>query len=184
MGAGSWAGRGRPGTHPAPLTVMTTQPLPPAPATSVTAHVCGEHRRIQALLRDVCTDFDAGRMTAARDSCEAFDRHLLRHNRVEEQLLFPLFDARLGMVGGPTATLRQEHRELERAAALMRDALDHDDADAFRDALRFVRATLSQHHSKEEHVLFPTTDAALSDFERSAAMERLQWDWPRGHPLE
>jgi hemerythrin-like domain-containing protein len=158
------------------LPVVTTQPIPPSPAASVTAHVCREHGRIQALLRDVCDDVDAGRMDAARGACDALDRNLLRHNRREEQLLFPLFEARLGIVGGPTATLRQEHREMERAVALMRDALDHGDADAFRDALRFLRSTLPQHHSKEEHVLFPTTEAALSDAERSAAMERLQRD--------
>jgi iron-sulfur cluster repair protein YtfE (RIC family) len=153
---------------------VTTQPLPPTPITSVTDHVCREHGRIEALLRDVCGDVDAGRMDAARGNCEALDRQLLRHNRMEEQLLFPLFEARVGILGGPTATLRQEHREIEHAVTLMRSALDHDDAEAFRDALRFVRSTISQHHAKEEHVLFPTTDAALSETERAAAMERLQ----------
>jgi hemerythrin superfamily protein len=165
-----------PGTYRALPPVMTTQPLPPDPADSLTAHVCREHGCIEALLRDVCTDVDAGRMEAARTTCEAFDRRLVRHNRLEEHLLFPLFEARVGIVGGPTATLRQEHREIERTVSLMRDALDHDDADAFRDGLRFLRSTLSQHHSKEEHVLLPTTDAALSESERAAAMERLQRD--------
>ena len=155
---------------------MMTQPLPLVSTASVTAHVCGEHRRIQALLRAVCSDVDAGRMDAARGTCDALDRQLLRHHRVEEQLLFPLFEARVGIVGGPTAVLRQEHREIEHAVALMREALDHDDADAFREAVRFVLTTLSQHHSKEEHVLFPTTEAALSEAEREAAMERLQRD--------
>jgi iron-sulfur cluster repair protein YtfE (RIC family) len=157
-----------------PLPIVTTRPLPPPPTARVTDHVCREHGRIDALLRDVCGDVDAGRMEAARGNCEALDRQLLRHNRMEEQLLFPLFEARVGIVGGPTATLRQEHREIEHAVTLMRDALDHDDVDAFRDALRFVRTMISQHHAKEEHVLFPTTDAALSEADRVAAMERLQ----------
>jgi hemerythrin-like domain-containing protein len=80
----------------------------------------------------------------------------------------------VGIVGGPTAALRDEHRELARSVVLMREALERDDAEAFQDALRLLATTLRQHCSKEERVLFPTTDAALSESERAAACERLR----------
>ena len=153
---------------------MTTQPSPLAPTDSLTAHVCREHGLLNALLRDVCHDVDTGQLDAARISGEAFERRLARHLRVEERLLFPLFEARVGILGGPTATLRQEHREIERCVSLMREALDRGDADAFQDSLRLLRTILRQHYAKEEHVLFPTTDAALSESERVAARERLR----------
>jgi hemerythrin-like domain-containing protein len=153
---------------------VTTSILPLAETDTVTTHVCREHALLNALLRDVCDDVEAARLDAARSGCEAFERRLRRHLRVEESLLFPLFEARLGIVGGPTATLRQEHREMERTVALMCEALGRGDLDAFEDSLRFLRTTLGQHYSKEEHVLFPTTDAALTDGERRAAGERLR----------
>ena len=163
----------RRGTHPAPASGVTTQPNPAPAAETLTTHVCPEHAVLHGLLRAVCDDVEAGRCAAARSACEAFERGLLRHFHTEEALLFPLFEARVGIVGGPTATLRQEHREIARSAGLLREALDRDDTDAFQDSVRFLRATLRQHCSKEERVLFPTTDAALSERELQAACERL-----------
>jgi hypothetical protein len=37
----------------------------------------------------------------------------------------------------------------------------------------FLQGTLAPHHSREEHVLYPTTDRALTDQERRAVVERL-----------
>jgi hemerythrin-like domain-containing protein len=153
---------------------MTTLTTPRVEADSVTVHVCREHGVLNGLLRRVCDDVDAGRLDAARCSCDAFERRLTRHIREEERLLFPLFEARVGIVGGPTATLRQEHRDIQRSVSLMCEALDRRDAEAFDDSLRFLRTTLRQHYAKEEHVLFPTTDAALSEGDRRAAGERLR----------
>jgi hemerythrin-like domain-containing protein len=151
---------------------------PPPAVESMTTHVCREHAALNALLRTTCDDVDAGRGAAARAACEAFERRLLRHIRIEEALLFPLFEARVGIVGGPTATLRQEHREIERSVGLMREALERGDTGAFQDALRFLSPTLRQHHSKEERVLVPTTEAALSEGERATACARLQRPLP------
>jgi hemerythrin-like domain-containing protein len=153
---------------------VMTQTLPAASLESITIYVKADHRRLDALLHAVCADVEAGRLRSAQLAYEAFDSGLARHIRFEEQLLFPLFEARVGIVGGPTATLRQEHRQIEHAAALMRDALDRSDAQAFRDGCAFLRALLPQHDSKEEHVLFPTTDRALSDAERAAVLRRLR----------
>jgi iron-sulfur cluster repair protein YtfE (RIC family) len=154
---------------------VSTQPNPPAAAAeTVTSHVRREHSALHGLLRDVCDDVEAGRGGAARAACEAFERRLLGHFRIEEAVLFPLFEARVGIVGGPTATLRQEHRDLARSVGLMRESLERDDAEAFQDSLRMLRTILRQHCSKEERVLFPTTDAALSETELAAACERLR----------
>ena len=153
---------------------MTTQPSPLTPDDTLTAHVCREHGVLNALLRAVCDDVDTGRLESARIGGEVLERRLACHMRVEERLLFPLFEARVGILGGPTATLRQEHQEIERCVSLMREALDRGDTDAFHDSLRLLWAILRQHYSKEEHVLFPTTDAALSEGERLAVRERLR----------
>jgi iron-sulfur cluster repair protein YtfE (RIC family) len=140
----------------------------------VTAYLSWDHHRLAVLLSDVELRVDAREFESAIDRCREFERGLTRHMRLEEDVLFPLFEARAGLVDGPTAALRAEHREIERAAALLREGLDRHDADAFHDGLSFLRATLQGHNSKEEHILFPTTDVLLTERERLALTERLQ----------
>ena len=58
------------------------------------------------------------------------ERALERHIRLEEEIVFPLFEARSGIVDGPTAVMRDEHRCLRRALALMRAGIEARDGTA------------------------------------------------------
>jgi iron-sulfur cluster repair protein YtfE (RIC family) len=140
---------------------------------TVTHYLSWDHDRLDAILADVALKVDAGKMGEARDTYRGFDHGLRRHIRIEEELLFPLFEARTGVVSGPTAVMRSEHREIERAIGLMREALGRGDADGFREGLRFLRAVLPDHNAKEEHVLYPTTDRLLSPAELASFVARL-----------
>jgi hemerythrin-like domain-containing protein len=140
---------------------------------TVTDYLSWDHDRLDAIVADVERKVNEGRVAEASQGYEEFDRGLRRHIRIEEELLFPLFEARTGVVSGPTAVMRSEHREIERAIGLMRDALGRQDAEAFRDGLRFLRAVLPEHNAKEEHVLYPTTDRLLSAPERVAFVTRI-----------
>lgn len=140
----------------------------------VTAYLSWDHHRLAVLLSDAELRVEAGDFDGAIARCWEFERGLARHMRLEEDVLFPLFEARSGLVGGPTASLRTEHREIERAVVLLREGLDRHDDEAFHDALSFLRASLQGHNSKEEHILFPMTDVLLTERERLALAERLQ----------
>jgi hemerythrin-like domain-containing protein len=161
---------------PAPPRGVTTHTITPTTPESVTSRIKQDHARLEALLCAACANVQDGRFEAARDAYEDFAAGLARHIRFEEQVLFPLFEARVGIVGGPTAMLRQEHREIEQAAGLMRAALRRHDAPAFAEACAFLRSLLPPHDAKEEHVLCPTTDQALSDHERAAVLRLLLRD--------
>jgi len=141
---------------------------------NVTAYLSWDHERLTGLLDDAEFGVEAGDFDGAADRCREFEGGLARHMRLEEEVLFPLFEARAGLVDGPTAVLRAEHREIERAAALVREGLERHDTEAFHDGLSFLRATLRCHDSKEEHILFPTIDVLLTERERLALTERLQ----------
>jgi hemerythrin superfamily protein len=140
----------------------------------VTAYLSWDHHRLAVLLSDAELRVEAGDFDGAVDRCREFERGLTRHMRLEEDVLFPLFEARSGLVDGPTAALRAEHREIERVELLLREALDRHDGEAFHDALSFLRATLQGHNSKEEHILFPMTDVLLTERERMALTVGLQ----------
>lgn len=142
---------------------------------SVTTYLSWDHDRLESILAEVCLKVDAGAMEQARRVYQDFQQGLTRHIRIEEELLFPVFETRTGMAGsGPTAVMRLEHREIERAMNIMRDGLAAGDAQSFREGYRFLQQVLPDHNSKEEHILYPTTDRLLSEKERALLTARFQ----------
>lgn len=153
---------------------MTASPLRRPSFDSATTYLTWDHDRLNALLDDTTLKVDGGEPAEAARVFREFDRELGRHIRLEEEILFPLFEARSGVVSGPTAVLRGEHEEILRAVEVMREALEATDLERFRDGLRFFLATFPDHTAREEHLLYPTTDGMLSEPERRVVSERLQ----------
>ena len=141
---------------------------------SVTGYLACDHDRLDEALRSVSSAVAGGRFAEAVAGYERFESGLLCHLRVEEELVFPVFEARSGMMNGPTDAMRNEHRQVRMALALMRRGLLQSDAIAYGDGLRFFESVLPDHHAKEEHILYPALDSLLRPWERSALVARLQ----------
>ena len=74
---------------------------------------------------------------------------------------------------GPTAVMREEHREIE--ALLQKIEAGIAEKDAPVDALRrSLHAVLGDHNLKEEQVLYPTTDELLGPEKADQLVERIQ----------
>jgi hypothetical protein len=141
---------------------------------SVTAYLGRDHHRLDEALRSVSQAVGAGRFPDAAAGYREFELGILRHLRIEEELLFPVFEARSGIVEGPTTVMRDEHRQVRTALALMRSALQCSDADSYDDGLRFFQSVLPDHNAKEEHILYPALDGLLRPSERTLLVERLR----------
>jgi hemerythrin-like domain-containing protein len=140
---------------------------------SVTTYLAADHDRLDAILAEVCQELDGGRAGVASVRFGDFHRGLRRHIRIEEELVFPFFDLRSGMSGGPTAVMREEHRTIEQALVRMDKALAAGDDEAFRAGVGDLRQVLGDHNEREERVLYPMTDRMLSDGERAVFVQRL-----------
>jgi hemerythrin-like domain-containing protein len=141
---------------------------------TVTAYLSWDHDRLDALLETATRYAWDARWADARQAFGEFDKGLDRHIRLEEEVLFPLFEARTGIEGGPTAVMRAEHREIRQGLALMRGGIAAEDAAVYEEGLTFLRSVLPDHNSKEEHVLYPTVDRVLAPKEREAVAARLR----------
>lgn len=150
------------------------EPFTAAPFTTITSYLSWDHERFDHTLAGVREDVQGERMDEARHALDEYARGLERHMRIEEEVVFPVFDARSGMSGGPTAVMRDEHRSIRIALAMMRDGLDRSDAQGFHAGLRFLRTILPEHNAKEEHILYPTTDRLLTPAERTTLTRRLE----------
>lgn len=134
-----------------------------------------DHDRLDAILAEARRAWEGGDLAAAQEGYGAFAVGLARHIRAEEELLFPAFEAVSGMPPntGPTMVMRMEHRDLERALAAIREALEAgapSEPPEMRDLLRL----LESHNRKEEYVLYPATDGRLAAEERIALCRRIE----------
>lgn len=105
-----------------------------------------------------------------QNEASAFLAHIAAHIALEEELLFPAFEEGSGMSeGGPTATMRDEHVQMQPLFAQMRDAAAAQDAAAYLDASQALHDILLQHNMKEEQMMYPMLDQSLGA-EAAAAM--------------
>ena len=127
-----------------------------------------DHRRCDGGWAEVETTAEAGDADAVNESWRSFQSGLLKHLRMEEEVLFPAFEQATGMTeGGPTFMMRSEHDQMrglleQMGAAAIGGA--HDELIDLGDTLLML---IQQHNQKEEHMLYPMAERALAA------------DWPK-----
>lgn len=132
-----------------------------------------DHRRLRAAWNGFVKGVEQRDIEAARSNFAVFDTGLRRHIRVEEGSLFPAFEEATGMhSGGPTFVMRSEHRQVEAILARLADELSRADFDAIGRTLSETRpAELYENHdAKEEGMLYPMADRAISGESRAVVM--------------
>jgi hemerythrin-like domain-containing protein len=102
-----------------------------------------------------------------------FDRSLRGHLAMEEEVLFPAFEAATGMTdSGPTFVMRMEHDQMRGLLDQMGAALERGDQNALLDQGDTLLMLIQQHNQKEEGMLYPMSERALAS-EWPALHERL-----------
>lgn len=131
-----------------------------------------EHDRLDQLFKQFRelkqTDFQK-----AKEHFEEFKIGLQRHKRLEEEILFPLFDQKTGMTMGPTRLMRREHKLIRyHLEAIHKKVQNLDPESGLEDQL--LLSVLSAHHQKEENVLYPTLDQLVTDADRVSVFEAMK----------
>jgi len=159
----------RNGGRPVSLSHMS-----PLKFDSVSRYLAWDHDRLDGLLVEVTQRVEDGHLGQAKSLFRTFDDGLRRHIRIEEDVLFPIFESRTGVRGcGPTTVMCAEHRVIEGELTRMREALDIGDAAEYASGLAALHGVLGAHNLKEESVLYPTTDDLLDAVERLQLVDRL-----------
>ncbi|TDR81366.1 hemerythrin domain-containing protein [Paludibacterium purpuratum] len=132
---------------------------------SAIARLIEQHRgcddflvRAEAAVRD-------GDWTTALAAWQPFEADMQRHFALEEEHLFPAFEAATGMTMGPTAVMRGEHAEMRELFAELRAALAAQDSEAFLGQGETLLILMQQHNMKEENVLYPMCAQHVAEFE-------------------
>ncbi len=146
-------------------------------ARTVSEFLGWDHDRLDGLLESVRGLLASGTPGEAAHRFAEFRTGLLRHIRLEEEVLFPAFERATGMSGsGPTTVMRAEHVEIRRILDLMSEGFVASGLTASRfESLRGdLVAVLGDHNGKEEQILYPMTDRSLPPSARKDLVDRLQ----------
>jgi regulator of cell morphogenesis and NO signaling len=152
--------------------VMMTEVDPATLFKSVAAYLSWDHDRLHAILDTVRNRVYNAEWPYARRDYDEFSRGLKRHIRLEEEILFPVFEDRVGP-RGRTTPMRDEHTRIRGMLGSLHDAVSRADAAGFRSSLAVLLSLMRVHCEKEEEILYPA-DRALPEPERAALIRRLR----------
>jgi hemerythrin-like domain-containing protein len=117
----------------------------------------------------------------AKEAFVAFKFGLQRHIVWEEEVLFPIFEEKVGMTFGPTQVMRTEHREIATHLEAIHKKVQVADPDSDRDEANLL-SVLGLHNEKEESILYPAIDRMVNEEEKAAVFERMK-NIPEGRYL-
>jgi len=100
---------------------------------------------------------------SARSLFERFQAAMARHLAMEEEVLFPAFEARTGMRAGPTQVMRMEHEQMRGLLQDMASAVAARNHGGYLGLSETLNMLMQQHNLKEENMLYPMSDQVLGE---------------------
>ncbi len=141
--------------------------------TSISTFLAPDHQRCDNLFAQAETSAASGDWASAAVNFTHFRDALMHHFAMEEEVMFPAFEASTGMTHGPTEMMRSEHRQMTDLTNQMADAAMNKDADGFLGDAETLLIIMQQHNMKEEQMLYRMADQVLAG-EMENVLERMR----------
>ncbi len=110
---------------------------------------------------------------SARTLFERFRAAMAHHLAMEEDVLFPAFEARTGNSMGPTHVMRMEHEQMRGLLQDMANTVADEDHSRLLGLSETLNMLVQQHNLKEENMLYPMADRVLGD-ERGSLIRAME----------
>ncbi|MGF1761167.1 hemerythrin domain-containing protein [Photobacterium sagamiensis] len=127
------------------------------------------HRNCDHLLVEAEGPLAEGNWAEFSNKWNQFEAETLHHFDLEEEILFPEFEAKTGMTSGPTMVMRQEHTMVRALFSQMQQAISEKASDRAMGIVESTMLLIQQHNMKEEQMLYPMSDAHLANGEELVA---------------
>lgn len=126
---------------------------------TVTSYMEQDHDLIDGIAERALAAAEARDFDALRREATEFLARLRHHIDVEENVLFPVFEQRTGMVAaGPSRQMRVEHELMQPLLAQMEQAVAGNDSVGFQLSVKALFDILKPHNMKEEQMMYPMID--------------------------
>ena len=140
---------------------------------NVTEYLAWDHDAQEDLLIETRDAVDGGDLAGALRQFDSYQHKLVRHMRLEETILFPLAESLTPAIGHAVSEMRHEHTHMRRSLAGMRRALLAGELEIFRRGFDELGLVLLAHEAREERLVYPVLDRALSPEQRRDLAARL-----------
>ena len=130
---------------------------------TINRFLAADHQRCDHLFASAEAAAAGGDWPSTEAGFAQFRDGLLHHFSMEEEVLFPTFEERTGMFSGPTQMMRMEHAQMRELLGQMAEAAVRGDREGFLGDGETLLIVMQQHNVKEEQILYPMADQALSD---------------------
>ncbi|MDX1303521.1 hemerythrin domain-containing protein [Photobacterium sp.] len=132
------------------------------------------HRSCDHLLVEAEGPLSQGNWAEFSNKWNQFEAETLHHFDLEEEILFPEFEAKTGMTSGPTMVMRQEHTMVRALFSQMQQAISENATDRAMGIVESTMLLIQQHNMKEEQMLYPMSDAHLTNGEELVAQMKVK----------
>jgi hemerythrin-like domain-containing protein len=129
----------------------------------ISQYLTADHQHCDDLFADAENAVLKADWRNAQAHFQAFAAATQHHFAREESILFPTFEAHTGMSNGPTQVMRNEHQEINEILQDMAQTITENDANTYLGLAETLLMLMRQHNMKEEQILYPMADQALSD---------------------
>jgi len=116
-------------------------------------YLIDDHRRCDDIFAKMEAKANSS-LADAKEETEAFIADMEKHFQREERVVFPEFEAKTGMVNGPTEMMRQEHNQMRHLMKQLLEAIESENRDKFFGLCETLMILLQQHNMKEEQMLY------------------------------
>ena len=135
----------------------------PEAQASLSEFFTHDHRSCDGNWADVEAAVESGRAEDIAAAWQRFDGSMRRHLQMEEEVLFPAFEEVTGMRdAGPTFIMRSEHAQMRGLLDQMGAAAGSGAWEDLVDLGDTLLMLIQQHNAKEEQMLYPMSERALS----------------------
>ena len=133
---------------------------------TITALYEKDHDRLDELFKTFQTSkrSDFGK---AKEAFKEFKVGLQRHILWEEELLFPMWEEKTGMIeDGPTPVMRFEHEQIKKLLEAIHQKVEQQNLESDQEEQALLNL-LGSHNRKEEKALYPAIDNVTNADERA-----------------
>jgi iron-sulfur cluster repair protein YtfE (RIC family) len=130
--------------------------------SAIAEFLANEHRCCDDSFAAAEEAAQTGDLAGCRARFQQFQATMEQHFQKEEVILFPAFEEASGNTMGPTRVMRLEHQQMRDTLAEMERALAAGDLEEFLGQAEALLILTQQHNIKEEQILYPMCDRALS----------------------
>lgn len=127
------------------------------------SYLSNEHHRCDGLFSDTEAMVEKEDWNSAEEAHRCFREAMENHFLMEEEVLFPAVEAMSGSSDGPTAVMRQEHKQMRHLFNEMSQAIEAEQAEDYLGASETLLVLMQQHNAKEEQILYPSSERLLAE---------------------